>query len=362
MRPPFAAMHRGLMLAVLYFPAMVLAGKLHRPFNNTIPAIFVFGDSTADSGNNNHIITPLQCNFRPYGINFPGHVATGRFSDGRLVTDFIAAYVGVKETVPAYLDPELRTEDLTTGVSFASGGSGFDELTASMFGVITMKRQIEYFKEYTFKLAAKLGRKKTQSMINKSAFIISAGTNDVFLGMFSMPIRAEDVDTYLDKLVENAKEILQGLRKVGAKNIAVVGLSKVGCTPAVVTINPGDGIGERSCNETMSSIALQFNQKLQKALDQMKAQDFKILYIDTYKALEEMVDNPSKFGFINANRGCCGTGLLELTYLCNPFSIICNEPSKYVFFDAVHPSEAAYKNIFKSLRPTIDEAIKLFSN
>lgn len=31
--------------------------------------------------------------------------------------------------MPAYLDPNLKPQDLVTGVSFASGGSGYDPLT-----------------------------------------------------------------------------------------------------------------------------------------------------------------------------------------------------------------------------------------
>lgn len=40
--------------------------------------------------------------------------------------------LGVAELVPAYLDPNLKTEDLKTGVSFASGGCGFDPLTTTL--------------------------------------------------------------------------------------------------------------------------------------------------------------------------------------------------------------------------------------
>lgn len=43
-----------------------------------------------------------------------------------------ASYVGLKEEVPAYLDPSLSLDDLITGVCFASAGSGFDPLTAEI--------------------------------------------------------------------------------------------------------------------------------------------------------------------------------------------------------------------------------------
>lgn len=57
--------------------------------NNSVPAAFVFGDSTVDPGNNNYINTIFRSNFPPYGLDFPHQTPTGRFTDGRLTTDFI---------------------------------------------------------------------------------------------------------------------------------------------------------------------------------------------------------------------------------------------------------------------------------
>jgi hypothetical protein len=58
--------------------------------SNKYKALFIFGDSFLDAGNNNYINTTSldQANFLPYGetyFKFP----TGRFSDGRLISDFI---------------------------------------------------------------------------------------------------------------------------------------------------------------------------------------------------------------------------------------------------------------------------------
>lgn len=58
--------------------------------NNNVTALFIFGDSFLDAGNNNYINTTTldQANFPPYGQTFFG-LPTGRFSDGRLISDFI---------------------------------------------------------------------------------------------------------------------------------------------------------------------------------------------------------------------------------------------------------------------------------
>lgn len=37
--------------------------------------------------------------------------------------------MGIKEILPTFFDPNLQSEDLQTGVNFASGGSGWDPLT-----------------------------------------------------------------------------------------------------------------------------------------------------------------------------------------------------------------------------------------
>lgn len=53
-----------------------------------VPAMFIFGDSVVDVGNNNDIYTIVKANFPPYGRDFTTHNPTGRFCNGKLATDF----------------------------------------------------------------------------------------------------------------------------------------------------------------------------------------------------------------------------------------------------------------------------------
>jgi phospholipase/lecithinase/hemolysin len=49
-------------------------------------------------------------------------------------------------------------------------------------------------------------------------------------------------------------------------------------------------------------------------------------------------------GFENVAQGCCGTGLIELSFLCvldEPLT--CEDTDKYVFFDSAHQTERVYK-------------------
>lgn len=53
-------------------------------------AFFVFGDSLVDSGNNNYLVTTARADSPPYGIDYPTHRPTGRFSNGLNLPDLIS--------------------------------------------------------------------------------------------------------------------------------------------------------------------------------------------------------------------------------------------------------------------------------
>lgn len=65
----------------------------HGASNKKVSAVLVFGDSTVDPGNNNNLTTFFKSNFLPYGREFAtGQMPTGRFTDGRLTTDFVGKF------------------------------------------------------------------------------------------------------------------------------------------------------------------------------------------------------------------------------------------------------------------------------
>ncbi|KAL3820396.1 hypothetical protein ACJIZ3_006301 [Penstemon smallii] len=321
-----------------------------------ISAIFVFGDSTVDSGNNNYIKTISMCNFPPYGRDFPNHIPTGRFTNGRLVTDFIASYLGVKDYVPPYLDPTLSLEDMKTGVCFASAGSGFDPFTPQLTNAISIQNQLKYFKEYMTRMEVYIGKERTKSLINKAVFIISAGTNDFSVTFYGAPFRPQiyNISTYKEFILQQGQQFLQGIIELGGQKIGFVGVPPIGCVPAIITLHAKNALTYRGCVEFLSSIARDYNRMLQIELTNTKIHDVKIVYLDIYKPIDDMIKTPQQFGFDKVNVGCCGSGLIEIAILCNPSSFICSDPSKYIFWDSVHPTESAYYNIFQALRPMFD--------
>uniref|UniRef100_A0A453DNT5 GDSL esterase/lipase n=1 Tax=Aegilops tauschii subsp. strangulata TaxID=200361 RepID=A0A453DNT5_AEGTS len=126
--PVAASSTRFLLLSLLLLSSPAVAVVRAR-----VTALIVFGDSTVDAGNNNAVPTAVRSNFPPYGRDFPGGRATGRFCNGRVATDFYSEAFGLRPFVPAYLDPAYGMRDFAVGVCFASAGSGLDAATAGVF-------------------------------------------------------------------------------------------------------------------------------------------------------------------------------------------------------------------------------------
>ncbi|KAK4440008.1 GDSL esterase/lipase [Sesamum alatum] len=331
--------------------------------SSPVPAILIFGDSTADPGNNNYIPTPFRSNFSPYGKDFVNHTPTGRFTNGRLANDFVAKYVGIKDYVPPYLDPTLSIEELKSGVSFASAGSGFDPLTPTISNVISVSEQLDHFKEYRAKLEAAIGKDKTKELINNALFLVSAGTNDFVVNYFTIPIRRYNytIPTYMNFVLQEARQLLQALLDEGARRIGIVGLPPMGCLPVVITLYSDTPILKRDCISNFSSIARDYNQMLINELKsmqlQMRSSGARIAYIDIYGPLEDMTLG-RKYEFEEVSTGCCGTGMLEASFMCNPNSAVCADAAKYVFWDSIHPTEKSYELLFQAIRPVIDALVK----
>ncbi|XP_020590846.1 GDSL esterase/lipase EXL3-like [Phalaenopsis equestris] len=337
-------------LAVFY--CLCLSTKLTTGFavNQTIkppvPAVILFGDSILDSGNNNNIKTLLKCNFPPYGKDFVGHIPTGRFSNGKIPGDIIASSLGVKELVPAYLSPKLGDEELLTGVSFASGSTGYDPITSIVASVISMEDQLKLFEEYKEKVEAIAGKARAEIIISESLFIVCAGTNDFINTYFPTLFRKlhYDVPSYVNFLVAKASDFVQKLYKMGARRIGFIGLPPIGCLPSQISFA---GYTARECVEAHNQAALLYNSKISAEIKSLATnfRDKKLVYINIYTILFDIIQRPSLYGFEVSDKGCCGTGAFEVGILCNNKSHVCSDDTKYIFWDSFHPTEKAYMAI-----------------
>lgn len=77
------------LIVILIIINLGLLGKGDDELENG--ALFIFGDSLVDAGNNNYLSTLSKANVKPNGIDFKasGGTPTGRFTNGRTIGDIV---------------------------------------------------------------------------------------------------------------------------------------------------------------------------------------------------------------------------------------------------------------------------------
>ncbi|CAI8600121.1 unnamed protein product [Vicia faba] len=321
------------------------------PPNVSLPAVFAFGDSIMDTGNNNNIMkTFAKCNFPPYGKDFKGGIPTGRFGNGKVPSDFLVEVLGIKEFLPAYLDPNIQPNDLITGVCFASGGTGYDPLTSQLAVAISLSTQIEMFKEYIGKLKGLVGVDRANFIIENSIYLVVQGSNDISNTYFLSHVRElqYDVPAYADLMLTGAMNFLKEIYKLGARKIGVFSAPPIGCVPFQRTVAGGI---ERECAEKINDLCKLFNTKLSRELTSLNQNliNSRMVYLDVYTPILDIIVNYQNYGYKVGDKGCCGTGEVEASVLCNQFSTTCENANDYVFWDSFHPTESVYIKLVDSL-------------
>ena len=95
--------------------------------------------------------------------------------------------MGIKDTVPPFLDPHLSDSDILTGVCFASAGSGYDNYTDLATLSLSVDKQADMFRSYMARLSRIVGDEKAAKIVSEALVIVSSGTNDFDINLYDMP-------------------------------------------------------------------------------------------------------------------------------------------------------------------------------
>ncbi|RLN35770.1 GDSL esterase/lipase [Panicum miliaceum] len=305
---------------------MVAAAAGARP-----PAMFVFGDSTLDVGNNNYLPG------RPfYGIDFPGAVATGRFSNGYNIADYLARSMGFRCSPPPYLSLAPSTGRLVQ-VAVGGGNAGNN---------IPLSKQVEYFRSTKSQMVAKLGTRAANLLLAKSVFLFSVGSKDLFV--FAIAEKKQnksaadlnsDVAALYASLVSGYSAAVQELHALGARKLAVINVGLLGYVPAA---RLDDAAG--ACSGALNQLASGFDDALASMLaglasSRLRRPGFAYSLTDYYGLSAATFDDPRAVGYTDIAGACCGGGRLSAEAPCLPNATVCANRDQHAFWDAVHPSQ-----------------------
>jgi len=228
--------------------------------------------------------------------------------------------------VPAYLGTELSDFDLLTGVNFASGGCGFDPLTAQLVvtdppfqqlracmqllrpaflidflcrkSVLTMDNQLDLFEEYKGKLERVAGARRAGEIVATSLYMVVTGTDDLANTYFTTPFRRDyDLESYIEFVVRCASDFIKKLYGKGARRINIAGAPPIGCVPSQRT-NAG-GL-DRDCVPLYNQASVVLNTALEKEIKRLNGSaelpGSVLKYIDLYTPLLDMIQRPAAYG------------------------------------------------------------------
>ncbi|KAK9080227.1 hypothetical protein SSX86_001903 [Deinandra increscens subsp. villosa] len=304
-----------------------------------VPAMFIFGDSLIDNGNNNDLASLAKANYAPYGIDFK-EGPTGRFSNGYTMVDEIAELLGLP-LIPAYSQASSSADQLLHGVNFASAAAGILDNTGRNFvGRIPFNQQIKNFENSLDQISDALRAADLSQALSRCIFFVGMGSND-YLNNYLMPNyptrNQYDGNQYADLLAQEYTTQLQQLYNLGARKFVLAGIGLMGCIPSILAQSATGG-----CSDEVNQLVLPFNANMKTMINNLSTNlpGSRFVFIDVHNMFQDILANARSYGFSVVNRGCCGIGRNRGQITCLPFQMPCPNRNEYVFWDAFHPTEA----------------------
>jgi len=273
--------------------------------NEDLPPLFrtmaTFGASVSDNGN--------ACNLSATACPPSPPYASGRFSNGPLWIDTVAARYGAS-AVPSRLGG--------TNYAYAGARTGTVPGITTPQSVPNMVVQIEQY------LAPRGYVVSPQTLFVLDGTTVGNNINDALVLSATNPNAPAAVLT--QAVTDMASSILR-LYSAGARHIVVVNSVNVGRTPRVNAAGPAAAAGA-------TQMSAQFNGGLAQQIAALRASSpgLNIYLVDAFALGEQIVANPSAFGFTNVTQPCFND-------LISP-PPLCTTPSQYLYWDSFHPTQA----------------------
>ncbi|BAS80216.1 Os02g0669000, partial [Oryza sativa Japonica Group] len=310
-----------------------------------VPAIYVFGDSTADVGNNNYLTGAAvpRANFPHNGIDFPTSRPTGRFSNGYNGVDFLALNMGFRRSPPPFLAVANKTSNPLfrglQGTNFASAGSGILDSTGQ--SIIPMSKQVQQFAAVQRNISARISQQAADTVLSRSLFLISTGGNDIFafFSANSTPSSAE-MQRFVTNLVSLYTNHVKDLYVLGARKFAVIDVPPIGCCPYPRSLQP---LG--ACIDVLNELARGLNKGVKDAMHGLSVSfsGFKYSIGSSHAVVQSIMKHPQRLGFKEVTTACCGSGKFNGESGCTPNATLCDNRHDYLFWDLLHPTHATSK-------------------
>ncbi|CAM6022746.1 unnamed protein product [Sphagnum balticum] len=316
------------------------AGAAGGPFTH----LFGIGDSFLDTGNRdptNNTLLPsdilVDQDWKyPYGISLGAPV--GRYCDGLLFFDYIAAGLGLNPVPYRKYAANPSQNSAVDGVNFATAGAG----VFTSYGFTTTGAQITELQG----LSATNNYNLSQSIVlysvngnDYAAYALENGETDI-LGLIE----------FVPQVVSQIVADVVRLYNLGFTNIAVTQLPPLGCEPAITMSD-----NYTACVFAENLLATLHNGLLVSNLSS-NLPHANIIFLDFYNAFYSIFNaSPGTTGFSSPIlKPCCDpttntSGCAYVDSNNHPLYTLCNNPAESFFWDSEHPTQAGWSKIYHLL-------------
>ncbi|KAG6758693.1 hypothetical protein POTOM_039052 [Populus tomentosa] len=199
---------KGIFLVGLLIFSIAAISTGQMPAQN-FPKLFVFGDSNFDTGNwPRDVRGPWK---EPFGKTFPGK-PNGRASDGRVLTDHTASFLGIESPTPYQL--KNTSKSIQQGLNFAYGGSGVFPTWAKDSLTVQIDRFEQLLKENVY----------SQRDLDNSVALVSTGANDYPFYFTAKKGSKDGLPAFTEGLVIQLAADLQRINRLGVKKVVAATL------------------------------------------------------------------------------------------------------------------------------------------
>ena len=308
--------------------ASFVSGNVFADASTPFTSLITFGDSLTDGG---AYTSTMIYGGAPQGLRYR---FTTNYIDGsaKVWAEYLAGSMGL--TLAPNTTNTLSGSFVTNGsggTNYAEGGAqvSLDPAVDATPGApaYSVKSQVDAFLTSNPKLNS------------SQLFILWAGANDVLNANPSTAV-ADVMQASGDLATQ-----IQRLKSAGATYIVVNGLPNIGQTPAFT--NPY--LLHTAYASSMTSLSGLFNSTLKQDIQGMN-----VIYVDTAKLLNAVINDPTRFGF-NAQAGTVPYGLYlyqqsgytDPSCLTSAITCILSPTDKtvansFIFTDGIHPTDAAH--------------------
>lgn len=305
----------------------------------------VLGDSLVDSGN----LFNLTSSLSSFGVPAlpPSPPYAQRNSNGPIWIDNVGQALGLSPTLITDLLLDPTTPPPTQGINFAFSGSLSSDIHVLDDDIPAIADLLPGFQE---QIDTFTNLSATIPPDPNALYVIWVGAND-YNEAFANPatMGGLGLDELPDFVTDNIIDGLTQLSSLGAKEFLVANLPPIGEAPFADFL---DNQTQQDISTVLNRLSGAHNELLSVKLSAFSQSqpDTNIIPLDINSLFVDILANPGAFGLTNVTEPC----------LINfqpgfQFEGVCDNPDEFLFWDDVHPTEAAYQLVSDLALATLND-------